>query len=79
MPAGSDDGGSIEAAAASGKEVERWILAHAATAHGGSSHVEFELDKQLTFRDEVELIGVDEVRLRARGWNTDPMLDHAPG
>jgi hypothetical protein len=42
-------------------------------------HFQFKLDKQSTFLDEMELIGVDEVRLRACGWTTDAMLDHAPG
>jgi hypothetical protein len=79
MPAGSDDGGSIEAAGASGKEGSGGSSRTPPRRMGGPSHFQFELDKQLTYLDELELIGVDEARLRACGWNTDPMLDHAPG
>lgn len=42
-------------------------------------HFQYKLDKQPTFLDEMELIGVDEARLRSCGWTTDAMLDHAPG
>jgi hypothetical protein len=42
-------------------------------------HFQFKLDKQATFLDEMELIGYDESMLRAAGWNTPAMLDHAPG
>jgi hypothetical protein len=42
-------------------------------------HFQYKLGKQPTFLDEMELIGVDEARLRACGWTTDAMLDHAPG
>jgi hypothetical protein len=42
-------------------------------------HFQYKLDKQTTFQDEMELIGVDEARLRICGWNDDATLDHAPG
>ena len=42
-------------------------------------HFQYFLDTQGTFLDEMELIGVDEAHLRSCGWNTDAMLDHAPG
>lgn len=42
-------------------------------------HFQYALDKQPTFLDEMELIGYTEAQLRAAGWSTDAMLDHAPG
>ena len=42
-------------------------------------HFQYKVDKQPTFLDEMELIGVDEARLRACGWTTDAVLDYAPG
>ena len=42
-------------------------------------HFQYKLDKQATFLDEMELIGYSEDRLRSCGWNSDQMLDHAPG
>lgn len=42
-------------------------------------HFQFVLDRQPTFLDEMELVGYSESDLRRAGWNTDAMLDHAPG
>src|SRR5688572_19815449 len=42
-------------------------------------HFQYKLDKQETFLDEMELIGYSEAKLRAAGWNTVDLLDHAPG
>jgi hypothetical protein len=42
-------------------------------------HFQYKLDKQPTFLDEMELIGYTEAQLRAAGWSSPQMLDHAPG
>ncbi|HEX3695077.1 MAG TPA: hypothetical protein VH374_06765 [Polyangia bacterium] len=42
-------------------------------------HFQYKLDKQVTFLDEMELIGYSEAKLRSCGWTSDQMLDHAPG
>lgn len=40
---------------------------------------QYKLEKQATFLDEMELIGYTEAKLKAAGWTTPQMLDHAPG
>jgi hypothetical protein len=42
-------------------------------------HFQYKQDIQATFLDEMELVGYSESKLRACGWTTDEMLDHAPG
>jgi hypothetical protein len=42
-------------------------------------HFQYKLDKQATFLDEMELIGYSEQKLRSCGWQSDALLDHAPG
>lgn len=42
-------------------------------------HFQYKLDKQATFLDEMELIGYTETKLKASGWSSAQMLDHAPG
>jgi hypothetical protein len=42
-------------------------------------HLQYKVDKQETFLDEMELIGYSEAKLRAAGWNTIKLLDNAPG
>lgn len=42
-------------------------------------HFQYCVDKQATFSDELELIGVSESRLRTCGWSTDAQLDRKPG
>jgi peptidoglycan hydrolase-like protein with peptidoglycan-binding domain len=66
---------------ASGK-FER-IKAHSdwATNYNGTEwwHFQYNVDKQATFEDELELIGFTEQQIRDHGWSTDAELDHAPG
>jgi peptidoglycan hydrolase-like protein with peptidoglycan-binding domain len=42
-------------------------------------HFQYKLDKQPTFLDEMELIGYTEAKLKAAGWSSPQLLDHAPG
>ena len=42
-------------------------------------HFQYKLEKQPTFLDEMELIGYNEAKLKAGGWTSEQMLDHAPG
>ena len=42
-------------------------------------HFQYKLDKQETFQDELEMIGIDEAKMRKNGWDTDTQLDHKPG
>lgn len=41
-------------------------------------HYQWAADKQSTFQDEVELIGISEKQLKNAGY-TDGEMDHAPG
>lgn len=42
-------------------------------------HYHYKKNIQPTFLDEMELIGVSETTLRAKGWDTITKLDHKPG
>ncbi|MDB4987872.1 MAG: peptidoglycan-binding protein [Myxococcaceae bacterium] len=42
-------------------------------------HFQYKLEKQPTFLDEMELVGYSEAKLKAAGWASTEMLDHAPG
>jgi hypothetical protein len=42
-------------------------------------HFQYNVDKQATFEDELELSGKSEAQIRTAGWATDADLDHAPG
>ena len=59
------------------------IKAHAdwATNYNATEwwHFQYTKDKQVTFEDELELIGKTEGDIKAAGWSTDAELDHAPG
>jgi hypothetical protein len=42
-------------------------------------HFQYKLDKQATFLDEMELIGITEAKLKTGGWATVALLDNKTG
>jgi hypothetical protein len=42
-------------------------------------HFQYAPDKQATFQDEMELIGITAEEMDKQGWDTDAMKDHKPG